>query len=454
MKKNIALSAVVLGVIGSTSIHAAEDLSSMFSEGKTSGQIREFSVDREYQGSAGNTTHRRANAIGGHLKLETADFKGFTFGTAFYTTNGFLNDTDYTDLSKVDPTLFGPGNENLSFVGEAYLNYSAGKTNFRAGRQTLETPMAGGDDARMIRNLFEAYVITNKDIDGVTLTAGHIAGFSQGTFGRVYNAAANQPNALLSVTSGYSYVDSRNQVGQFVNMGTYAVGQKTDGVSVVSAVYTGVENLKVQLWDYYAYDLMNVIYGQADYSWTCLLSDSVKPYVAGQLIKEDNVGKKLAGDVNSMYLGAKIGAKVENFNAYVAYSQTTSNSAAEAAAGGTASAILTPWGGMPAFTQGMVTRHMFMAGTKATKATASYNWKGFGPNLSTAAYYASFDMSATSGYGIARTATEAGYDIIYYPEAVKGLQLRTRANFPRSFYEGATGTTGWSEYRVIVNYNF
>lgn len=449
--KKITLSVAALGLI--VSANAVEDLSSMFSEGTTSGQIREFSVDREYQGSAGSTTHRRANAIGGHLKFETADYKGLSFGAAAYTTNGFLNDTDYTDLNKVDPTLFGPGNENLTFMGEVYFNYKYEKTNFKAGRQTLETPMAGGDDARMIRNLFEAYMLTNTDIDGVTLTAGHIQGFSQGTFGRVYNAAANDANALLSVTSGYSYVDSRDQVGDFTNMGTYAVGQKTDGVSVASVVYTGVENLKLQLWDYYAYDLMNVVYAQADYSWTCTLNENVKPYVAAQFIKEDNVGEDLAGDVNGMYWGAKLGAKVENFNAYVAYSQTTENDAQEAAKG-TANAILTPWGGMPAFTQGMVTRHMFMAGTKASKVAASYNWKGFGPNLSTVAYYTSFDMHENSGYGIARTATEAGYDIIYYPEAVKNLQLRTRANFPRSFAESSSGTTGWSEYRLIVNYNF
>jgi len=461
--KKIVLSVATLSLV--VSANAAEDLSTMFSEGKASGQIREFSVDREYQGTAGNTTHRRGNAIGGHLKFETADYKGLSFATAFYTTNGFLNDTDYTNESKVDATLFGPGNENLSFVGEVYFNYKYDKTNFRAGRQTLETPMAGGDDARMIRNLFEAYMLTNTSFDGVTLTAGHIQGFSQGTFGRVYagynniidaggSVASAQANGLLAVTGGYSYVDTKNQVGNFVNMGKYAVGQKTDGVSVASVVYKGIENLKLQLWDYYAYDLMNVIYAQADYSWTCMFNESIKPYVAAQLIKEDNVGKDLVGDVNGMYWGAKLGAKIENFDAYVAYSQTSENSAAEAAAGGTANAILTPWGGMAAFTQGMVTRHMYLAGTKASKVAASYNWKGFGPNLSTLGYYTSFDMHENSGYGIARTATEAGYDIIYYPEAVKGLQLRTRANFPRTFFENSSGTTGWSEYRLIVNYNF
>ena len=109
---------------------------------------------------------------------------------------------------------------------------------------------------------------------------------------------------------------------------------------------------------------------------------------------------------------------------------------------------------MPAFTHGMVTRHQFLAGTKATKVAANYNFKNLGTNLSTTLYYASFDMDENSGYGIARTATESGFDVIYYPEAVKKLQLRLRGNFPRKFHESASGDTGWNEYRVIANYNF
>ncbi|MBD3797473.1 MAG: porin, partial [Campylobacterales bacterium] len=111
-------------------------------------------------------------------------------------------------------------------------------------------------------------------------------------------------------------------------------------------------------------------------------------------------------------------------------------------------------GGMPAYTQGMVTRHQFMAGTKAAKIAGTYNFKEMGTNLSTTLYYASFDMDENSGYGIARTATEAGFDAIYYPEMVKNLQLRLRGNFPRKFAESASGDTGWNEYRFIVNYNF
>jgi hypothetical protein len=95
-----------------------------------------------------------------------------------------------------------------------------------------------------------------------------------------------------------------------------------------------------------------------------------------------------------------------------------------------------------------------MAGTKAFKVAASYNFKSFGPDLSTALYYTSFDMDAYSGYGIARTATEPGFDIQYKPELVKNLNLRFRGNFPSKYYGDANGDLSWNEYRFIVNYNF
>jgi hypothetical protein len=451
MKKIVTSTVAALAV--TTSLNAAEDLSSMFSEGKVSGQIREFSISRsvDYSNASKEDYTRKANAIGGHLKFETADFAGLSLGTALYTTNGFLLDSPKDDYTKVDPTLLGVDNEGYSILGEAYLQYKNANTTFKGGRQKLATPLAGADDARMIPNLFEAYVLSNTDLPGTTLIAAHATRFAQGTFGRAYNGG------LLAATAGYSFVDSRNQVGDFVNMGTYAVGTATDGVSIISATYKGIDRLKVQLWDYYAHDILNAIYGQVDYSWNCLLTNKVKPFIAAQFIKENDVGDKLLknaggdGSIDSLYWAAKLGAKVENFTAYIAYSKTGENEENDASY---KNAIITPWGGMPAFTQGMVTRHMFLAGTTALKGVVAYNWKSFGPNLKTVLYYSSYDMADYNGY-TSDDASEMGFDFIYYPALVKNLQLRLRANFADDFNVNADGdTVSWNEYRFIMNYNF
>jgi hypothetical protein len=220
-------------------------------------------------------------------------------------------------------------------------------------------------------------------------------------------------------------------------------------VSVAAAVYTGIKGLKLQVWDYYAHDILNALYAEANYGWS--YASGISPYVGVQYIKEDNIGSDYAGEVNSDFIGAKVGAKVGNFDLSAAISHNSDDGDA-AIDGGT----ISPWGGMPAYTQGMVTRHQFMSGTDAWKVAASYDWKDYGINLNTGAYYVEFDMGDMNGYStkMGSVASESGFDIIYNPQAIKNLQLRLRGNFPREYKETTTGDFDWDEYRVIANYNF
>ena len=473
LKNKIVLSATIASILKTVNVHAADTLDAMFLDGKISGQIRTFWVDREYQGTAGNDTHRDAMAIGGNLKYETDEYHGFSIGAAGYTSNAILINSPRDDYMRAgtatrnDMTLLGSDNDNYVFLGEMYGQYKFANTTLKAGRQKMDTPLTGTDDARMVPNLFEAYMITNKDIADTTLVAGHLTAFAQGTFGRVYDHSlyrkhkATSTSMMLSATSGYSFVDSLDQTGDFTNMGEYATGQSTNGVSVFSATYTGIKGLKAQVWNYYAHDMLNSIYGDVNYKFS--LNDLVKPYVGGQIIKQNSVEDEVAGDIDSIYGAAKIGAEIESFDVSLAYSQMGENSEADLLGASTQNlkkgigqknSMITPWGGMPGYTQGMVTRHMFLAGTKAGKVEGSYNFKNLGANVIAKAYYTEFNMHKNSGYGLARTASEAGFDVTYNSEFVKNLQLRVRGNYPRDFFEGAAGTTGWSEYRFIANYNF
>ncbi|MEA2073853.1 MAG: OprD family outer membrane porin [Campylobacterota bacterium] len=437
MKKYIALSAISLGLISSVNIQASDNVSKMFSEGEVSGQIRAFYINRDDNTKADNQI---GTAIGGHLKFETAELNGLSLGTAFYTTNRIARGME-ADVMGPNTTLFRNDGSSYSLLGEAYLQYKYENTVFKAGRQKLATPLAGADDARMLPNLFEAYLVINKDVSNTTLIVGHVTKFAAGSFANAYNGG------IVGATAGYSAVvgNTAKYQGEFTNMGTWAVGQKTDGVSVVSASYKK-DNLKAQVWDYYAHDILNAIYADASISWKCLVSDKVKPTASIQVIKEDSVGDEYAGNIDSLYWGAKVGAKAGALSGYVAYSQQSSATATTQLENST----ITPWGGMPAYTQGMVTRHMLLSGVKATKVLTSYNFKDMGANLSATAYYASFDMDNYSGYGTSRTAKESGFDIKYYPQSVENLQLRIRGNFPNDFGNGRD----WNEYRFIANYTF
>ena len=458
MNKKVQLSLLASMVVVNTLM--ADDLSTLVDGGKISGQFREFSISRAYddtRAAANNDYTRKANTMGGYLKYETGAWNGLSLGAAAYATIGFgLGDRN--NLKEVDPTLLSTKNANDLYLGEAYLNYKNGNTNFKAGRQKLDTPMAGSDDARMLPNLFEAYVLSNSDIKDTTIIAAHVTSFAQGTFGRVYDAKTNTAttgNNVLSATSGYSYVDSRDQAGMFNNMGQYAIGRNTAGVSILAGTYSGIAGLKLQLWDYYAHDILNLVYAEGNYALS--LSNGVAPYVAAQYIKENDVGGKYLGKVKSDFIAGKVGVKVANFDFYGAMSHN-SKDAASAINGGT----ISPWGGSPAYTQGMVTRHQFMAGTDAWKLSGGYDWKAFGINLNTSAFYTSYKMDALNGYAIGQawTAKEYGADVIFTPQTVKNLQFRVRANHAGDFYHYAGGTAAqngsitWDEYRFIVNYNF
>jgi hypothetical protein len=441
--------------------HAADDLVGMFSEGKVSGQFREFPISRSIDDTRpvlDNDYTRKANTVGGYLKYETGAWNGLSLGAAAYATIGVsLKDGDRATNREIDPTLLSNYNENNVYLGEAYLQYKNGNTTFKGGRQKLDTPMAGSDDARMLPSLFEAYVLSNTDIKDTTLIAAHVTKFAQGTFGRAYTGG------ILGVTSGYSLLDTakNNSTGNFTNMGDYAIGEKTGGVSVAAAVYSGIPGLKLQLWDYYAHDILNAVYAEANYGWS--YTSGVAPYVAAQWINERDVGSNNVAavkKVESDFIAAKAGVKVANFDIYGAVSHNSKDSDAD---NGTHGGTITPWGGMPAYTQGMVTRHQFMAGTDAWKVAGSYNWKDFGINLNTGVYYAEFDMDKLNGYSAdnAWTAKEKGFDVIFNPQTIKNLQLRLRANYADDFYErhvdaDATknGSVSWNEYRFIANYNF
>jgi len=446
---------VLLSVIASTMIMAGGDIvpaEPVVAEveadwGEIFGQSRTFYIDRTYSGSVNN--NRNSLATGGYIGYKTPDFNGLTAVVAAYGTYGFDihdEDADVIGSASYDPSLYGRDFENYAFIGQAYLNYKYSNTNFKAGRMRLDTPLVAADDARMLPNLFEAVVVSNTDVENTTLIGAHVFRETVGTFGNIYGGGA------LGLTSGYGLGMNEALSGDFVNMGTVALGSvdasgnfvdnETAGVSALALVYTGIEGLKIQAWDYIAWDILNAIYIDGDY--TIGVNESVKVKLSAQYINEQDIGDAFAGTVDTNYVAGKITGIYNDFSAYVALS-TTGDSNTD-----TGGNVITPWGGMPAYTQGMVTRHQFFANTDTWKVAAAYNLKEYGVKASV--YYAEFDVGLGNIYvpDNAWTASESGWDVTYKVAQVDGLSLRARANYPRDFKEGLD----WNEYRLIVNYNF
>jgi hypothetical protein len=408
---------LALSVVASTLLMAGGDIAPVEpvveavaeeSVGTFSGQFRAFYVDRTY--NQGGTINRNALAVGGWIGYETAAWNGLSAGFKAYGVEAIrLHDfsvrSDAPGFTSYSPSLNGFDGENYGFFGEAYLNYATGNTNIKIGRQRLDTPLAGADDARMLPNLFEAAILSNTDIENTTLIAGHVTQMTMGTFSNIYDN-----NQAFGLQSGYGLGTTLAQSGNFEDMGVVALGagNGTDGVTVGAIIYKGIDNLTLQAWDYYAWDLMNSIYLQADYGWNCLLNENIKMNASAQYINQSDVGDNLAGialgggDVDSNYWGVKLGASTGALSGYFAYSTTDSDTADN-------QGIITPWGGMPAFTQGMVTRHQFFNDTDTWKVAATYKLNDLlDANVKASVFYAEFDVGAANSYspGNAWTATE------------------------------------------------
>lgn len=156
-----------IGKLESKEVTVVDNFKNMFKNGEVSGQVRIAYAGYNHKN---NTPDTYATAVGGILKYELAEYKGFNAGVAFYASKDIAwlsgSNTDRnTELSSSQGE-----DEDLS---EAYLNYKTGELNFRAGRQVLNTPLADSDDIRMIQNTFEAYVASYENA-GWELMAGNI----------------------------------------------------------------------------------------------------------------------------------------------------------------------------------------------------------------------------------------------------------------------------------------
>ena len=178
---------LVLSVIASTVLMAGGDIAPVEpvvevaaeqDYGEIFGQSRTFYIDRTYSGTVNN--NRNSLATGGYIGYKSPDFNGFTAAAAVYGTYGFgIHDHQSKMLMLVGAQVMilhfmVETCENYAFIGQAYINYAFGNTNIKIGRQELNTPMAGADDARMLPNLFEAAVLSNTDIENTTLIAAHV----------------------------------------------------------------------------------------------------------------------------------------------------------------------------------------------------------------------------------------------------------------------------------------
>lgn len=193
MKKITKLSLVAaVATLGLTNA-CADTLSDAFAKSKVKGEIRaQYFNEKETDGKDSSIY-----LSGGSLNLVTGSFNNFYAGLTFQTSHVF--DYDYTkDNAKNDE--YGSG----SRLGESYLAYKIDNSHLKIGRQFIKTPLVAGSGSRMIKDSFEAFTFTNKDLPQTTLTASKITKYAR----RVVNGGISEFEASSN------NADSKNPLGE------------------------------------------------------------------------------------------------------------------------------------------------------------------------------------------------------------------------------------------------
>jgi len=338
------------------------------------------------------------------LSLQTPEFSYFNAKiTVAGATDFGINDHERESRNFVfDPT------ENKSFVilQELYLEYDNKAHNALVGRNEIVTPMIDFDDWYMLGNSFEIARYTNTSFKNTRLHFGYF-----NKMAGVWDSGAN--GTEFHKMSDASFVDSADKAA--------ADGK---GVHYFAAEYNG-EIHHAQLWEYYAQDLYNMLFGQYNYK----SGSSKYNYDFGlQFIDWQEVGKLKAGNTTnidySLYSIKYDGNMDNGFSFATGYSKYTD--------GEGTGATLGAWGGYPYFANGMIF-HFFEAGdlrnAASYKVQGGYNLSKIGAkNTVIKVRYTYFDLDPT--YSI----SSAGQP----QESMEMIGLQISYNFMKSGYFNAT----------------
>lgn len=430
---------IVAATVLASSAFAASDVAGAFKEGKVSGQIRAMYIGTDNKDPLADTS---GFALGGKLAYETAPLYGISAGAAFYTTNDL--GTKDSKANKVDGSLYDETADSYSLLGQAYIVGQFAKTTVKVGRQQLDTPLAGSDDIRMVPNLFEAALVINTDLPDTTLIGGYVARMA-----------------------GWDSLSDRASRSQFQSMSRAALGAATDvsvtgthvgdnGVYVLAAVNNSVKDLTLQAWEYYAVDVVNAIYLQADYKMG--VAKDVSLALAGQFYNIQGIGEtkdllsKLGvGKVDYSVYGAKASLALESvgLTPYVAY-----NKVGEQKNNGGGTYVFGAWGGYPEFAIGeefWYNSGVNMNGGNVWKVGADYSLEKIGLGARTIGLaYTSFD--AKPQYNGNTDVDTSSLDFVY---TCNGAMLKNLdAKLVYSSIDSKDNLKDRSVFKAILNYNF
>jgi hypothetical protein len=346
-------------------------------------------------------------AGGGSLSYQSGRWRGFfSVGAELFTSQRFYGPEDRDGLEMLRPRQIG-----LTVLGKAHVDlYYKEILSARLYRQDFDLPYLNRHDSRMIPNTFEAYVLRSQ-IPHFDFVAGHVTKMK---------------------TRG-----SRDFVSMSEAAGTES--SKERGLTLMGARYQPREGISIGAIDYYAWDVMNILYAEAVYRRK--LGDEIGLKLSGQLTHQRSIGEELLGDSFDTYVwGGRAALSHRDAILFVAFSSTSNDAE-----------IQNPFGSYPGYVS-LMRSHFNRAGELAWLVGASWHLKRVGiPGLSAFVNFAR-GTSALDGRSGDSLPNQQEFDLTVdyqLPEGrLKGFWLRLRY----AFLDVDGDADPAHDFRVILNY--
>ncbi len=377
----------------------------------TRGQLRAGYITFKEDGNERNSAY----ALGGHYHFDSKRWNGLSVGLSAYSV---VDLSIKQNPNNVNEDFFNARGKSFILLTEAYLDGKWGNTEIKLGRQILNTPHADSDDLRMIPNYFEAYTITNTDINDLTLSAGYIrrmAGWENG-------------------------IDA----SKFVKISkTLESTEDTDGIYYANASYEGIKDLSLSFWYYNYQDIANVIYAEVGYNYAFTKYRNLT--FGLQYNGSRETGAAYLGKQDAHTFGASVEFAAEDIGIHILAAYNRDN--------GTTGATELSLGGGPFFTSMEVQTldAIGMAGS-AWMIGAGFHLEKIGINgLHAGIAYGNFKAEDHFNYN----AKEIDAVIDYaFNEKLSLTAAYASVSFDMGRNEKGTPLIDQEQFRLIVNYNF
>jgi len=380
---------VGLTVLGlSTTAMAADNLKEMFSLGTVKGEFSLLSFTRDFKG---DTPENRDTALGGTLYYKTDSLYGISLGTAFGTTQPFVDNDDYGTYYGIS----APVHEDVTRLQEYYIQGDYFDTTIKVGAQELDTPFLLTHKIRMIPRSYRGVSLVNKSIENLSLQA--------------YYLNAHQ-----------GWVDS-----DFVDF--------TDDVYIGGATYKlpiDFLSTKVEAWYFSMLDCVNQTYFKANFSKK--FDNDMLLHFAPTFFTQNSQGDELEGERDTYQAGVNAGIGAFGFDLTGFYAKTGDD------------AVWDNWGYGKVIIQQIATSGE-RGDEDAYAAILSYDFGTIGvKGLKAYVFYAMYDAPES-------TINETDFSIQYdFSGPLEGLGVRARY----AMVDKDSGEEDLDDIRFYLTYRF